>query len=57
MSTADTQEVQHSTLGFKDSATANGAHLDGRHRHSNLEVAIVAVWEIMISISKVKNGR
>lgn len=55
MSTADTQKVQHSTLGFKDSATANGTHLNGRHRHRDLEVAIVADWKILISISKGQN--
>lgn len=57
VSTADTQEIQHSTLRFKDSATANGAYLNGRHRHSDLEVAIVAVEEIIISISMVKKWR
>lgn len=54
VSTADTQKVQHSTLGFKNSAAANGTHLNGRHRHRDLEVAIVADYEIRISISRFK---
>ena len=57
VSTANTQEIQHSPLRFKDSATANSAYLNGRHRHGDLEVAIVAVWEILVSIPMVKKWR
>jgi hypothetical protein len=47
VSTADTQKVQHGSLAFKDGTTTNGADLDGRHRHSDLEVAVVAVMSLV----------
>jgi hypothetical protein len=39
---ANTEHVQHRALGLEDSTTPDGADLNGRHRHSDLEVAVVA---------------
>jgi hypothetical protein len=47
VSTAYTQEVQHSSLAFKDSTTADGTDLDRGHRNSDLEIAVVAVIELV----------
>lgn len=33
---ADSQEVQHGTLGFEDGTSANSADFDGGHGHGNL---------------------
>jgi hypothetical protein len=35
-------------LAFKDGTTTNGADLDGRHRHSDLEVTVVAVMSLVL---------
>jgi hypothetical protein len=40
--TTDTEQIKHGRLPFKNSATTNCANFDGRHRHSDLEVAIEA---------------
>lgn len=46
--TANTEHVQHGGLCLQDGTTTNGAHLDGRHGHGDLEVAIVAIRDVSI---------
>lgn len=46
----DTKQVQHRALGLKDGTTTNGADLNGRHGHSDLQVAVVAVmWLVLLT--------
>lgn len=42
VSAADTEQIQHRALGLEDGTTADGADLNGRHRHGNLKVTVVA---------------
>lgn len=48
VSATDTKQIQHRALGLEDGTTTNGTNFNGRHRHGNLEVTIVATEMVSI---------
>ena len=39
----DSEQVQHRTLGFKNGAATNRAHLDRRHRYADLKIPVITI--------------
>lgn len=42
MSPSNAEKIKHGALWFQDRPSANRAHLDGRHRHTDLQITIEA---------------
>jgi hypothetical protein len=40
--TAHAEQIEHGALRLKDRAASDGPDLDGRHRHADLEIAMIA---------------
>jgi hypothetical protein len=52
VSSTNAKQVEHGTLGFKDSTTTDGTHLNTRHRNSDLEVTVVAKKFSLVSLCR-----
>lgn len=42
MRTPHPEEIQHGTLRLEDCPSSNGTNLDRRHRHADLQIAVIA---------------
>lgn len=50
-----TQHIKHGTLWLEDRTSANRTHLDRRHRHAHLKVALVAAFRL-VTDENVRDG-